>query len=75
MRVDVDEAGHDEPIAGVDLVVGAQARADRNHPAGSDPDVGHERVGAGAVDDGAAADGELDALAAHSAAAAGTSNP
>ena len=74
MRVHVDEARHDQTPGRVDLVRALHPRADSYDPTTGNADVGPEHRPAGAVDDRASTDREVD-LDAHACVSAGTSNP
>ena len=59
--MDVDEAGRDDLAGGVDLLPRLGDVADGDDPAVADPDVGRAALRAGAVDDEAVADRDVDA--------------
>ena len=61
VRVDVDEPGSDDVPAGVEHALAVEVGADRGDLAVADGDVGTRAGRAGAVDDGAALDDEIDA--------------
>jgi hypothetical protein len=61
MAVDVDEPGRDGQTGCVDLVAVGLERADRRDAAVLDADVGDAALGTRAVEDGAAADDEVEA--------------
>ena len=75
MRVHVDEPRQHELAGRVDLVGAPHRRVDRHDATADDADVGADGTTSGAVDDGAAPDGELGVGGHGTSGAAGTSNP